>query len=209
MRTLPLLLCVACATTTPFATELEEGHRQVRAMTVERSAPSAQRLEQHYCAKEMNTEQKLDCADFFDLSRNVREASSLWVQVAHDGETVEQQCFAVHRLENRAPESTERLARALLETCGQRRNERISTCTDGCSREIDECKERQRVYLASTLWNEVFPDGSRGNPPLLGQNAPAEEELMQRPDFPRCGREFSTCVSTCAMPRRTVASLER
>ncbi len=202
MRTLPLLLCVACATTAPFATELEEGHRQVRTMALKRSAAASQRLERHYCPSPMNTEQKLDCADFFDLSRNVRDASSLWVQVAHEGETVEQQCFAVNRLENRAHEATQRLPPALLQTCDQRRNDRVTECSNGCSLEIAQCKERQRQYVASTLWNEVFPVGRRGNPPLLGRHAPFEAEIMQRPDFPRCGSEFSSCVSMCAMPRR-------
>jgi hypothetical protein len=203
---LGFLLLSACATTPLFEGELHEGQQRVSTMTpMPKRASSPARLERHYCPEAMSTEQKLDCADFHDLARNVRDAASLWVQVARDAEHPEQQCFAVHRLSVRASEALERVAPVTVARCETQQAERLSACTSSCTSEVPECQGRQRAFVAATLAAQLLAYDWLWPEERFIPGLPLDENLMRMPGFPACGREFTSCVAMCAMPRRVAS----
>lgn len=209
MRPLGFLLFAACATTTTFDDELMEGERQVSRMASTPARTSSlerverlERVQRHFCPEQMTTEQKLDCAEFRDLSHDLRAAASLWAQVARDGEAPEQQCFAVQRLSARAAEALERVPPGTVARCETEQRARLTACTDTCTSDVPECRARQRAFVASTLVEQVLLRDWLPPSEQFIVGLPLEENLRRMPGFPACGKEFASCVATCAMPRR-------
>ncbi|MDX2015896.1 MAG: hypothetical protein SFW67_37225 [Myxococcaceae bacterium] len=206
MRMLGFLVLSACATTPLFDDELRSGQQRVATVTsMPKRESSLARLERLSCPEVMDTEQKLDCADFHDLSRNVRDAASLWVQVARDAEHPEQQCFAVHRLSARAAEGLNRVTATTVARCETEQAERLTACTSSCTSEVPECQGRQRAFVASTLAAQVLAYDWLVPEERFIPGLPLEQNLMRMPGFPACGKEFASCVAVCAMPRRVAS----
>ncbi len=154
-------------------------------------------LEQAYCPpprSQLTWDQMLDCADYEDSSGDPRAAAAFWVKVAAVGATPEQRCLALSRLELRTdgrllglvPPST-------MTECQVAFQAQADRCAATCTVELAACRQRQLEQTPNRILSSDMA--------LLARGLTDEVILVERPDFPRCGAEFTACYRSCTIVR--------
>lgn len=154
-------------------------------------------LEQVYCPaprSQLTWDQLIDCADYEASSGDPRVAAALWARVASMGETSQQRCLAFARLQQRTdgrllgqvPPST-------MTECQAAFHAQSDLCTATCTRELAECRQRQLERSPNRI--------SSAEMAMLARGLTDDVTLIDRPDFPRCGEEFTACYRSCTIVR--------
>lgn len=154
-------------------------------------------LEHAYCPpprSQLTWDQMLDCADYEDSSGDPKVAAALWVRVATMGVTPAQRCLALSRLELRTdgrllglvPPSTMTECQAAFQAQADR-------CSATCTLELAACRQRQLEQTPNRITSAEMA--------LLARGLTDDVILTERPDFPRCGEEFTACYRSCTIVR--------
>jgi hypothetical protein len=159
-------------------------------------------LEQAYCPMPrtaLTVDKMLDCAEYEEATGDVRNAVDLWVKVATVGETQNQRCLALDRLELRTDGRALGLVPlATMNECHALFAATADACSVTCNQQLAECRQRQQQVANDAAALNAIAGSEWGS--IVGVFL-SEEALRKSSELPRCGEEFKFCYRSCTIVR--------